>query len=71
MMNNMKWLWLVALLFSGCIDHTNHRTFVKQEEVHVSTIEHDGHTYLMFKEKYGDSHQTIGVAHDPDCKKCK
>lgn len=65
-------LFLICLVACaiGC-DHTNSRTFVKQDEIDVSTIEHNGHAYLAFKEKYGDSHQTIGIVHDPDCKACK
>lgn len=60
-------------LFVACgpNDHTLFRDTAKQSDFHASTIEHDGHTYLVFKEKFGDAFHTVGIEHDPNCTGCR
>lgn len=41
----------------------------RQFREHVTIVEHNGHSYLFFKQGYGRSRYG-GVTHNPDCE-CK
>lgn len=77
-MKKIFYLAAILLAFIGCTsDYTTTTTNATIEHVdliyveghtsiEVYEIEYNGHEYLIF-----NSYETMGVEHNPDCKKCK
>lgn len=77
-MKKIFYLMTILLAFISCTSgYTTTSTYTALEHVDIINvegytsvkifeIEHNGHEYLIF-----DGYETMGVEHDPDCKKCK
>jgi hypothetical protein len=59
---------LVALV--GC-DRSRNRSDAMSGDYHVSTYQHDGCEFLVFKEAKGSNYETVAVVHSPKCKGCR
>jgi hypothetical protein len=77
-MKKIFYLILILSTFVGCAtNHTSTHTNIQADHIDYITIdgyctvgiyniEYNGHEYLLF-----DEYESVGVEHNPDCKKCK
>lgn len=77
-MKKIFYLILILSTFVGCttnyttahtnmqVDHIDYITIDGYCTVSIYNIEYNGHEYLLL-----DGYESIGIEHNPDCKKCK
>lgn len=77
-MKKIFYLAAILLTFISCasdykitttyttIEHVDLIKVEGYEGIKIFEIEHHGHEYLIF-----DGYESMGVEHNPDCKKCK
>ena len=77
-MKKIFYLAAILLAFVSCTpNHTTTHTNVQADHIDyisidgfcavgIYNVEYNGHEYLLF-----DGYESIGVEHNPDCKKCK
>lgn len=77
-MKKIIYLITILLLSASCttnpsttrasiqVDHIDYISIEGYCTVGIYNIEYNGHEYLLF-----DGYESVGVVHNPDCKKCK